>query len=156
AGGPSPPRPAARVPGSHRPCLAPALGLRAGTDAPLVVSQTTSCKETPIMLLPDWPGFLRLASPPRPAEWQRGRRRLARRLYLEPLEDRCLLATGLSAALVADIVPGPASSDPEGLTNVAGTLYFGALDSSNRWGLWASDGTGPGTALVKGNLPGYL
>jgi ELWxxDGT repeat protein len=77
------------------------------------------------------------------------------RLHLEPLEDRSLLASGLSATLVADLVPGPDSSEPEALTNVGGTLYFGAL-ATGAYGLWKSDGTAAGTVLVKGNLGGYL
>jgi ELWxxDGT repeat protein len=74
---------------------------------------------------------------------------------LEPLEDRSLPASGLSATLVADLVPGPDSSEPEALTNVGGSLYFGAL-AAGAYGLWKSDGSGAGTMLVKGNLGGYL
>src|SRR5687767_6123681 len=49
--------------------------------------------------------------------------------------------------LVKDINPsGP--STPGGLTNVGGTLFFGAFDGV-RGGLWKSDGTGEGTVLVK-------
>ena len=85
-----------------------------------------------------------------------GRRRRGRRPAcqprIEPLEGRSLLASGPSASLVADIVPGPGSSNPGGLTAVGGTLYFGAEDSSNSPGLWKSDGTPAGTVLVKGGL----
>src|SRR5262245_34367963 len=70
--------------------------------------------DTP-MSLPSWFGCLHPRSP---------RRRVGRRLYVEPLEDRCLLTGGLSAALVADVIPGPLSSLPANLTNVNGTLYF--------------------------------
>jgi ELWxxDGT repeat protein len=45
---------------------------------------------------------------------------------------------------VADIVPGPGSSDPTYLTSFQGRLYF-AADSA----LWRSDGTAQGTALVR-------
>ena len=85
-----------------------------------------------------------------------GRRRRGRRPAcqprIEPLEGRSLLASGSSASLVADIVPGPGSSNPGGLTVVGGTLYFGAMNSSNTPGLWKSDGTAAGTVLVKGGL----
>src|SRR5262249_55796653 len=129
----------------HRPVLAPALGLRAGMGDFFIVPQTTFRKETPTMLLPSWLGLLRPASPRSPAQRHRNRRPPACRLHVEPLEDRCLLVSGLSATLVADIVPGSQSSSPEGLTNVNGTLYFGAVDPSTGYGLWKSDGTGPGT-----------
>jgi ELWxxDGT repeat protein len=67
-------------------------------------------------------------------------------------------ATGI--ALVKDIYPGgiydeyggwhgPFSSSPGNLTNVNGTLFFSASDSSGR-GLWKSDGTAAGTVQVKG------
>jgi ELWxxDGT repeat protein len=65
------------------------------------------------------------------------------RLQIETLEDRSLPSSGLSASLVADIVPGPDSSGPGRLTNVNGTLFFGAAS-----GLWKSDGTAAGTVLV--------
>src|SRR5438105_3427361 len=41
-----------------------------------------------------------------------GRRRPARRLLLEVLEDRSLLTNGGAAALVAGILPGSAGSNP--------------------------------------------
>src|SRR5262245_7227758 len=54
------------------------------------------------------------------------RRSRAHRPTLETVEQRCLLATGPSATLVADIVPGADASNPEHLVNAAGTLFFGA------------------------------
>ena len=39
--------------------------------------------------------------------------------------------------------------DPQGLTNVNGTLYFGAIDPTAGRRLWKSDGTAAGTTLVK-------
>src|SRR5262249_43375401 len=74
------------------------------------------------------------------------------RLHVELLENRCLLATGLSASLVADLVPGAGSSSPANLTNVNGTLYFSASDPTNGVGLWKSDGTAAGSVLLKGNM----
>src|SRR5207248_3407933 len=42
----------------------------------------------------------------------------------------------------------PRSSSPRNLTNVNGTLFFGAYDGSNLWKLWKSDGTAAGTVVV--------
>jgi ELWxxDGT repeat protein len=84
-----------------------------------------------------------------------GRRRQSQRpFHLELLEDRQLLSGDLGAALVADIVPGIASSRPEYLANVNDTLYFAATDASGDAGLWTSDGTTAGTRLIQGGLGG--
>jgi ELWxxDGT repeat protein len=143
----------------HWPGLAPAFGLRAEVGGFALVPRTTSRVEIQIM----WTTLicLWLALSGNAPKGRAPRRRPAfhhppSRPHLEALEDRSLLAAGLSATLVADIVPGSASSSPEALTNVNGTLYFGAVDPSTGYGLWKSDGTGPGTVLVKGSLPGYL
>src|SRR5262245_22038625 len=77
------------------------------------------------------------------------RRRSTFKPRLEALEDRFVPASGLSASLVADIVPGSDSSNPSGLTNVNGTLYFSTVD-----GLYKSDGTAAGTVLVKDDITG--
>jgi ELWxxDGT repeat protein len=75
-----------------------------------------------------------------------------RQLRLEPLEDRTLLAGAVGdAALVADIIPGATSSDPYGLADVNGTLYFGARAPSGDYGLYKSDGTPGGTVLLREN-----
>src|SRR5205814_591339 len=55
--------------------------------------------------------------------------------------------------LVKDIVPGPDSSFPFGLTNVNGTLFFAAFDAARGSELWKSDGTAAGTVLVKDISP---
>ena len=52
--------------------------------------------------------------------------------------------TEAGTVLVKDIVPGPKSSNPNKLTDVAGTLFFFTGDR----GLWKSDGTEAGTILV--------
>src|SRR5262245_56079481 len=104
------------------------------------------------MFFSPWLRFRRLRPPPAPAQ-PRGRRRT--RLHVELLEDRCLLASGMAATLVADIVPGPAGSGLGNLTNVQGTLYFNAWDpATSTQGLWKSDGTASGTVQVKPGIAG--
>ncbi|MBX3415135.1 MAG: hypothetical protein KF708_20795 [Pirellulales bacterium] len=56
--------------------------------------------------------------------------------------------------LVKDIRPGLASSSPENLTNVNGTLFFTARTDSFGVELWKTDGTTAGTVLVKDTSPG--
>jgi ELWxxDGT repeat protein len=56
--------------------------------------------------------------------------------------------------LVKDIYPdlglnGPNSSNPSGLININGTLFFTATDSAHGRELWKSDGTDAGTVLLK-------
>src|SRR5262249_5074127 len=77
-----------------------------------------------------------------------------RRLTVEALEDRCLLAAAASAAIVADIVPGSIGSDPANFLEVNGTLYFAATDAAHGNELWKSDGTAAGAVLVKDIAPG--
>ncbi len=97
------------------------------------------------MLLPSWLRFFRPDSQRRPTKRHRGKRPPSCRLQVEALEDRCLLAAGLSAALVADIVPGVDSSAPVNLTNVNGTLFFAARNASGGGEVMKSDGTASGT-----------
>src|SRR5262245_23052228 len=77
-----------------------------------------------------------------------------RRLTLEALEDRYLPASGLPAELVADIVPGVASSNPSHFVVVNNRLFFVADDGVHGPELWTSDGTATNTALVKDINPG--
>jgi ELWxxDGT repeat protein len=56
--------------------------------------------------------------------------------------------------MVADINPGPATSNPSGLTNYNGTLFFTANDGTHGSQLWKSDGTTAGTVLVAAIRPG--
>jgi ELWxxDGT repeat protein len=56
--------------------------------------------------------------------------------------------------MVADINPGPTSSNPANLTNYNGTLFFTANDGTNGNELWKSDGTTAGTVLVRDIRPG--
>ncbi|MFW9264324.1 beta strand repeat-containing protein, partial [Nostoc sp. CALU 546] len=59
---------------------------------------------------------------------------------------------------VKDIFSGTGGSSPQNLTNVNGTLYFTAYDSSGDYSgdyeLWKSDGTEAGTLRVKDIYPG--
>jgi len=62
--------------------------------------------------------------------------------------------TTSSTVLVADILPGPSSSNPLQLTAHAGRLYFTAEDPIAGRELWSSDGTAAGTSRVKDIGPG--
>src|SRR5262245_27750145 len=75
-------------------------------------------------------------------------------LSLEQLEDRCVPAIGLSATLVAYLLPGELSSNPGGFKNVNGTLYFTTRDTENGSALYSSDGTAEGTILIKNGVGG--
>jgi ELWxxDGT repeat protein len=58
-------------------------------------------------------------------------------------------APALTYRLIADINPGAGASQPQNLTNVSGTVFFVAMDGTNSWHLWRSDGTSSGTFLVR-------
>src|SRR5438045_4524324 len=55
---------------------------------------------------------------------------------------------------VKDICPGACGSSPYQLTNLNGTLYFGADDGTNGQELWKSDGSDAGTVSVGDIYPG--
>jgi len=82
---------------------------------------------------------------------KRTRRRTARPLTFEVLEDRRLL----SATLLQDINPGLASSNPQEFTNVNGVIFFTANDGVHGRELWKTDGTPAGTAMVTDLNPAY-
>ncbi|QGJ71336.1 Hypothetical protein PBC10988_30410 [Planctomycetales bacterium 10988] len=67
-------------------------------------------------------------------------------LQLERLESRCLLD---AVPLLIDLVPGGGHSSPEEFAEVNGTLFFSTDAGGFNWELWKSDGTAPGTQLVK-------
>jgi ELWxxDGT repeat protein len=61
--------------------------------------------------------------------------------------------------MVKDINPGPGGAFIPNLfvahvVNASGTLFFPADDGTNGEELWKSDGTGPGTSLVRDIWPG--
>jgi ELWxxDGT repeat protein len=64
--------------------------------------------------------------------------------------------TSAGTVQVADILPGPDSSSPIGLTVFNGLLYFGTWDAQFTSQLWRSDSTAAGTKLVAdiGAVPG--
>jgi ELWxxDGT repeat protein len=56
--------------------------------------------------------------------------------------------TADGTVMVRDINPDGEHSIPASLTNMDGTLFFGAWDGINN-GLWKSDGTETGTLMIK-------
>jgi ELWxxDGT repeat protein len=56
--------------------------------------------------------------------------------------------------LVRDVEPGTSGSDPAGLAEFQGKLYFSASTAALGRELWVSDGTEAGTDLVKAIQPG--
>jgi ELWxxDGT repeat protein len=83
---------------------------------------------------------------------------------LLPASGALAASKNRGAVLVKDINPARKSprsgrldangSDPTGLTNVGGTLYFDARDRRHGDELWRSDGTRRGTRMVKDIAPG--
>jgi ELWxxDGT repeat protein len=108
-----------------------------------------------------WMRFLRLPGECFP-RWSR-RLGLTRKVSFRTTcrQRRCLLvslgfdwleartAPALTYRLIADINPGAGASQPQNLTNVSGTVFFVAMDGTNSWHLWRSDGTSSGTFLVR-------
>lgn len=67
--------------------------------------------------------------------------------------------TAAGTVMVKDIYPGMGtssanSSNPYGLVNVNGTLYFRANDGVNATELWKSNGTAAGTVMIKDIITG--
>jgi hypothetical protein len=72
------------------------------------------------MALSHWPTWFARRRMTRPGGRRRriGPERALRPRPLDVLESRCLLSSGLSASLVADIVPGSGSSNPSQVTRL--------------------------------------
>jgi len=62
--------------------------------------------------------------------------------------------TAAGTRMVKDILPGSGNSQPRGLTEVSGRLYFTADDGVHGAELWTSDGTAAGTHMVQDINPG--
>lgn len=62
--------------------------------------------------------------------------------------------TPQGTAIVQDIVPGPASSEPRELSALGDRLFFSAADGAHGRELWTCDGTAAGTRLVQDLAPG--
>jgi ELWxxDGT repeat protein len=62
--------------------------------------------------------------------------------------------TAAGTGLVADLNPGPGSSDPYALTDVAGTLFFTAYTPAFGREIWKSNGSAASTTLVADLRPG--
>src|SRR5215217_4981268 len=67
-----------------------------------------------------------------------------------------LAATINTIVQVKDINLKSASSNPNWLTNVNGTLFFAAFDASSGIELWKSNGSAASTVLIKDIYPGSL
>ncbi len=82
------------------------------------------------------------------------RRRMPRCWWLraESLEARTLLSS--TPAMVADINPGAASSNPGPFVAIGSTTYFVANDGIHGNELWKSDGIATGTSMVADIKPG--
>ena len=59
-----------------------------------------------------------------------------------------------NASLVADLMPGPASSNPNSLGSIGSTFFFSATSPAIGNELWATDGTTAGTRLILDIQPG--
>jgi ELWxxDGT repeat protein len=79
-----------------------------------------------------------------------------RKLRVERLEDRAMLAGDLELVRDVNATPVTVSSFPNDFVDVGATLYFTANDGVNGFELWRSDGTAAGTLLVKDIFPGSL
>ncbi|EAY26097.1 Ig-like domain-containing protein [Microscilla marina] len=61
---------------------------------------------------------------------------------------------GTTVGRLKDIFPGTSSSNPTGFVDVGGICYFSAAGETTGAELWKSNGTAPGTVLVKDIQPG--
>ncbi|MFO0898334.1 MAG: ELWxxDGT repeat protein [Pirellulales bacterium] len=76
----------------------------------------------------------------------------AKRLRLDPLESRLLLAADIS--LLKDLNSQPLDLEPEFFGVAGDYAYFSASDKAHGRELWRTDGTSEGTLLVRDIRPG--
>jgi ELWxxDGT repeat protein len=88
------------------------------------------------------------------ARWQRWRPkpRMGLRVGLLLALVTLPLYANSSKPLIKDIYPGSSGSDPRGLVNFNGLLFFIADDGTGHHTLWKSDGTSEGTQPVEGTV----
>src|SRR5262245_36651639 len=75
--------------------------------------------------------------------------RVGRRLSLETLESRQMLAADFELLVDATTTPERGGSNPEQLTVVGDVTFFVATTPTTGAELWRTDGTEAGTVLVK-------
>src|SRR4030095_6725597 len=79
---------------------------------------------------------------------------MIRLFLLAALCSFCNASAKNQPQLIKDITPGPANSDITELTPVGDVVLFIAPDGANGFQLWRTDGTEPGTYVVKVINPG--
>ena len=79
-----------------------------------------------------------------------------RKLRVERLEDRAMLAGDLELVRDINTAPAASGSDPSSFVEVGGTLYFSANNGGTGIELWKSNGTEAGTLLVEDIRPGFF
>ena len=79
-----------------------------------------------------------------------------RKLALETLESRRLLAVDFELLKDVNQLPSPLGSSPTEIVEVGATTYFVAKTRAYGRELWKTDGTEAGTMLVKDIRPGAL
>ena len=80
---------------------------------------------------------------------QRSNSLIRRRLFVECLEPRQLLAADFQLVKDIDTAPSTASSDPKNIVEVNGVGFFAASTLTTGAELWKSDGTAAGTVQMK-------
>ncbi len=76
-----------------------------------------------------------------------------RKLRMERLEERTLLAADLTLLKDINSTPSTGGSRPANFVEVGSVAFFTAASSTHGTELWKSDGTTAGTSLVKEIFP---